>query len=79
VQFLWRLFHVVSSKEESGGEFEKPCEQFEALKDHGRSSSESQVLSTSQWATRKASEISLNYGVESVKSSHMVFQCIEKR
>jgi hypothetical protein len=48
VQFLWRLLHVVSSKEESGGKFEKPCERFEALKDLGRSSSESRELNPSQ-------------------------------
>ena len=34
---MWRLFHVVSSKEESGGEFEKPCEWYEVFKDLGRS------------------------------------------
>jgi hypothetical protein len=37
----------MSPIEESGGDFEKPYEWFEALKDLGRSSSESRELSPS--------------------------------
>ena len=48
MQFLWRLLHATFSKEEFGGEFEQPCEWFEALKDLGRLSSESWELGPSQ-------------------------------